>query len=194
MADTIAAISTGNAPGGIGVIRISGDAAIETAAKVFAPADESQLTELKGYRAKYGNIIIDGERADNAVALVFRAPRSYTGENVVELSVHGGLLMVQKTLAAVLSAGARPAQAGEFTKRAFLNGKMDLSQAEAVGERISKRQNGLDSGGKRCDLNIITRRSKLKSIVQRIAGQFEHKNQLCFAKTARLLGCYGGVG
>lgn len=98
MADTIAAISTGNAPGGIGVIRISGDAAIETAAKVFAPADESQLTELKGYRAKYGNIIIDGERADNAVALVFRAPRSYTGENVVELSVHGGLLMVQKRL------------------------------------------------------------------------------------------------
>lgn len=71
MADTIAAISTGNAPGGIGVIRISGDAAIETAAKVFAPADKSQLTELKGYRAKYGNIIIDGERADNAVALVF---------------------------------------------------------------------------------------------------------------------------
>ena len=137
MADTIAAISTGNAPGGIGVIRISGDAAIETAAKVFAPADESQLTELKGYRAKYGNIIIDGERADNAVALVFRAPRSYTGENVVELSVHGGLLMVQKTLAAVLSAGARPAQAGEFTKRAFLNGKIDLSEAEAVIDIIS---------------------------------------------------------
>ena len=137
MADTIAAISTGNAPGGIGVIRISGDAAIETAAKVFAPADESQLTELKGYRAKYGNIIIDGERADNAVALVFRAPRSYTGENVVELSVHGGLLMVQKTLAAVLSAGARPAQAGEFTKRAFLNGKMDLTQAESVATLIS---------------------------------------------------------
>lgn len=137
MADTIAAISTGNAPGGIGVIRISGDAAIETAAKVFAPADKSQLTELKGYRAKYGNIIIDGERADNAVALVFRAPRSYTGENVVELSVHGGLLMVQKTLAAVLSAGARPAQAGEFTKRAFLNGKMDLTQAESVATLIS---------------------------------------------------------
>ncbi len=137
MSKTIAAISTGSAPGGIGVIRISGDDAVKIASKVFLPMDNSSLTELEGYRAKYGNIIIDGEKADNAVALVFRAPKSYTGEDVAELSVHGGLLMVKKTLEAVLKNGASPAEAGEFTKRAFLNGKLDLTQAESVAELIS---------------------------------------------------------
>lgn len=134
---TICAIATGNAPGGIGVIRISGENAIAIAEKVFAPMDNSALSSLGGYRAKYGNIIINNEKSDNAVALVFRAPKSYTGEDVVELSVHGGMLMVQKTLEAVLDAGAVPAGAGEFTKRAFLNGKMDLTQAESVAELIS---------------------------------------------------------
>lgn len=134
---TIAAIATGSAPGGIGVIRISGDNAIAIADRVFAPMDGSSLRKLKGYRAKYGNIVLNGEKADNAVALVFRAPKSYTGEDVVELSVHGGLLMVQKTLEAVLSAGAVPAGPGEFTKRAFFNGKMDLTQAESVAELIA---------------------------------------------------------
>ena len=137
MASTIAAVATGNAPGGIGVIRISGDNAIEIAKKAFQPMDSSDITKLPGYRAKFGNIICDGEKIDNAVALVFRAPKSYTGEDVVELSVHGGMLLVQKTLKAVLAAGAVPAQAGEFTKRAFLNGKIDLTQAESVAELIS---------------------------------------------------------
>lgn len=137
MARTIAAIATGNAPGGIGVIRISGDNAIEIASKAFAPMDKSSLVELGGYRAKFGNVIIDGRPSDNAVALVYRAPRSYTGEDVVEISVHGGMLIVQKTLEAVLLAGAVPAEAGEFTKRAFLNGKMDLTQAESVAQLIS---------------------------------------------------------
>lgn len=137
MAKTIAAVATGNAAGGIGVIRISGDKAIEIASKVFAPCDNSSLTQLAGYRAKYGNIICNGEAADNAVALVFRAPKSYTGDDVVELSVHGGLYIVQKTLEAVFEAGAEPAEAGEFTKRAFLNGKMDLTQAESVADFIS---------------------------------------------------------
>ena len=134
---TIAAIATGSAPGGIGVIRISGENAVAVAASVFQPMDGSSLTDLKGYRAKYGNIMLDGEKADNAVALVFRAPKSYTGEDVAEVSVHGGLLMVQKTLEAVLRAGAVPAGPGEFTKRAFLNGKMDLTQAESVAELIA---------------------------------------------------------
>jgi tRNA modification GTPase len=137
MSSTIAAISTGNAPGGIGVIRVSGDNAIQIADKVFSAIDGSSLSDLKGYRAKFGNIICDGEKIDNAVALVFRAPKSYTGEDVVELSVHGGMLIVQKTLQAVLDAGAVSAGAGEFTKRAFLNGKMDLTQAESVAELIS---------------------------------------------------------
>ena len=134
---TIAAIATGNSVGGIGVIRISGEQAIQIADRVFQPMDKSSLCELKGYRAKYGNVIINNTPSDNGVALVFRAPRSYTGEDVVEISVHGGLLTVQKTLQAVLDAGAVAAQAGEFTKRAFLNGKMDLTQAESVAQLIS---------------------------------------------------------
>lgn len=134
---TIAAISTGNAPGGIGVIRISGTNAVEIAKKVFCPMDNSDLAQLGGYRAKYGTVIIDGESSDNGVALVFRAPKSYTGEDVVEISVHGGMLVVQRALQAVLDAGAIPAGAGEFTKRAFLNGKMDLTQAESVASLIS---------------------------------------------------------
>lgn len=137
MEKTIAAVATGNAAGGIGVIRISGEKAIEIADKVFKAADGSSLLNLDGYRAKFGNIVSDGRMLDNAVALVFRAPKSYTGENVCELSVHGGLFIVEKTLEAVLNAGAVPAEPGEFTKRAFLNGKMDLTQAESVADLIS---------------------------------------------------------
>lgn len=137
MTKTIAAIASGNAPGGIGVIRISGDKAIEIASAVFTPLDGSSIEELKGYRAKYGNIVIKGTKADNAVALIFRAPKSYTGEDVAELSVHGGMLALENTLQAVFDAGAQPAEAGEFTKRAFLNGKIDLTQAESVARIIS---------------------------------------------------------
>ncbi len=137
MSKTIAAISTGNAPGGIGVIRISGDDAIDVADKVFLSADKKKLGDLDGYTAKFGNILSNGEKIDNAVALVFRAPKSYTGENGDEVSVHGGLLGVDKTLQEVLKAGANMAEAGEFTKRAFLNGKMDLTQAEGVLDIIS---------------------------------------------------------
>lgn len=137
MAETIAAIATGNSVSGIGVIRISGDRAIEIAGRVFKPMDNTDLTDLKGYRAKFGNVYADGESFDNAIATVFRAPKSYTGEDVAEISVHGGIFIVEKTLEAVLSAGAVPAPAGEFTKRAFLNGKMDLTQAESVASLIS---------------------------------------------------------
>ena len=132
MSKTIAAIATGNSVSGIGVIRISGERAIEIAQKVFKSADNTPLSSLKGYTAKFGNVYSKGEKYDNAIALVFRAPKSYTGEDVVELSVHGGIFIVEKTLESVLDAGASPAEAGEFTKRAFLNGKMDLTQAEAV--------------------------------------------------------------
>lgn len=137
MEKTIAAVATGNAAGGLGVIRISGDKAIEIADKVFKPQDGSSLSDLKGYRAKFGSIVFEGETFDDAVALVFRAPKSYTGEDVAELSVHGGLFIVERTLEAVFAAGAVPAEAGEFTKRAFLNGKMDLTQAESVADLIS---------------------------------------------------------
>lgn len=137
MPDTIAAISTPQNTGGIGVIRISGDDAITIAQKVFTAADKRPLAQMKGYTAAYGRVYYKNEPVDECIALVFRAPKSYTGENTVELSCHGGLFVLKKTLRAVFEAGARPAEAGEFTKRAFLNGKIDLTEAEAVMNLIN---------------------------------------------------------
>ena len=134
---TITAISTAQGEGGIGVIRISGDNAFEIADKVFKSINNKKIAEMKGYTASFGKICHNGEEIDEAVALVFRAPQSYTGEDVVELSCHGGIYITKQVLRAVLDAGATPAQAGEFTKRAFLNGKIDLTEAEAVIDIIS---------------------------------------------------------
>ena len=132
---TIAAISTAQGEGGIGVIRVSGDGAIEIADKVFKNINNKKIKDMKGYTAAFGSIVFEGEKLDEAVALVFRAPHSYTGEDVVELSCHGGMYITKQVLRAVLEAGAVPAEAGEFTKRAFLNGKLDLTEAEAVIEK-----------------------------------------------------------
>lgn len=134
---TIAAISTAQSTGGIGIIRISGDDAIDIADKIFSPTGKRRLTELKGYSAAHGYIIGNEEKIDECVATVFRAPKSYTGENVVELSCHGGLFVLKRVLRSVLENGAKPAEPGEFTKRAFLNGKIDLTEAEAVMGIIS---------------------------------------------------------
>lgn len=134
--ETIAAISTAQGEGGIGVIRISGEDALEVADKIFKNVNGKHITDMKGYTAAFGKVVCDGEAIDEAVALVFRAPHSYTGENVVELSCHGGIFITRRVLRAVLSAGASLAQAGEFTKRAFLNGKIDLTEAEAVMDII----------------------------------------------------------
>ena len=134
---TITAISTAQGEGGIGVIRISGDNALEIADKVFKSVNNKKIAEMKGYTASFGKICSNNEEIDEAVALVFRAPHSYTGEDVVELSCHGGIYITKQVLRAVLDAGAIPAQAGEFTKRAFLNGKIDLTEAEAVIDIIS---------------------------------------------------------
>lgn len=134
---TIAAISTAQGAGGIGIIRISGDKAIEIADKVFVAFSGTKLCEMQGYRAAYGKILFEGETLDECVALLFRAPKSFTGENVVELCCHGGTLVTKLVLRAVLSSGAEPAEAGEFTRRAFLNGKMNLSEAESIMNLIS---------------------------------------------------------
>lgn len=142
MSDTIAALSTPLAPGGIGVIRISGDKAIEIADKVIKTTSGKKLSSLKGYTAAHGKAYNGDEVLDECVSLVFRSPKSYTGEDTVEISCHGGVLVSSRVLRAVLNAGARPAEGGEFTKRAFLNGKMDLSEAEAVMSLISARGEG----------------------------------------------------
>ncbi|MCQ2441444.1 MAG: tRNA uridine-5-carboxymethylaminomethyl(34) synthesis GTPase MnmE [Clostridia bacterium] len=134
---TIAAISTPIGEGGIAVIRISGDNAIEIANKCFSAFSGKKLSDLDGYQALYGEITDSGDVIDDAVALVFRAPKSYTGEDVVEISVHGGRIMAKRALRAILNCGAVSAVGGEFTKRAFLNGKLDLTKAESIMELIS---------------------------------------------------------
>ncbi len=138
MNDTIVAISTPAAPAGLGVLRLSGPAAIRVAGQVFRPADPARAVEdLAGYTAAYGHVFDRQGDIDDCVALVFRAPHSYTGEDVVELSCHGGLYLLQRVLRACLDVGARPAGPGEFTRRAFVGGKMDLTQAESVMDLIA---------------------------------------------------------
>ena len=134
---TIAAISTGQAAGGIGVVRISGENALSVADRIFKTVSGLKLNELRGYRAALGTVFLDEKPVDEAIATVFRAPKSYTGEDIVEFSCHGGLFVTRQVLRAALQNGAVPAEAGEFTKRAFLNGKLDLAKAEAVMQLIS---------------------------------------------------------
>lgn len=136
--DTIAAIATGMGNAGVGIIRISGGDAIEIAEKVFKPAnDKKEIGAMKSYTAAFGYVYDGDKRIDEGIILVMRAPHTYTCEDVCELQCHGGALVLQNVLKAVLNAGARLAEPGEFTKRAFLNGRMDLSQAESVMDLIN---------------------------------------------------------
>lgn len=135
--DTIAAISTAQAPGGIGIVRISGPRARQVADRVFRSPKGKKVMDAPGYTALYGWVYEGEEKLDEAIALVFAAPASFTGEDVVELSCHGGVFIMRRVLEAVLEAGAAPAGPGEFTRRAFLNGKMGLTEAEAVMQVIS---------------------------------------------------------
>ncbi len=134
---TIAAIATAQAAAGLGTVRISGENALTIGDSVFSALSGKKLSSLPGYSALYGKVYDGKTPIDDAVALVFKAPKSYTGEDVVEFSCHGGLYIMQRVLRAVFESGAIPAEAGEFTKRAFLNGKMDLNEAEAVMSLIS---------------------------------------------------------
>lgn len=134
---TIAAVSTPNAPGGIAVIRVSGENAIVAAERIFKPFGAKRVSEMSGYTCAYGTVYDGDERLDDCILTVFRAPHSYTGEDVCEISCHGGLYISRRILQALLKNGAENAEAGEFTKRAFLNGKLDLTQAESVMELIS---------------------------------------------------------
>lgn len=133
----IAAISTPLGTGGVGIIRISGKNATEIADRIFVSVNGKKLSSSKGYRAYFGRIFDDETAVDEVVCLVFRAPHSYTGEDVVEINCHGGVVLLKKILRLVLQNGAQAAAPGEFTKRAFLNGKLDLSEAESVMTLIS---------------------------------------------------------
>ncbi len=134
--DTIAAIATGLSNAGIGIIRISGEAAIEVADRVYRSKSGKKASETGDHRLCLGSIFSDGEDIDEVLLSVMRSPHSYTGEDTVEINCHGGLYVCKKILKLVTDAGARLAEPGEFTKRAFLNGKMDLSRASAVMDLI----------------------------------------------------------
>ena len=138
MSDTIAAIATGGTISAIGIVRVSGPGALAAADAVFRPADGRPMSAHADRLLVYGRLLdARGRVLDLCLCTVSRAPHSYTGEDVVELSCHGGLYLLRRVLRAVLAAGARPAGAGEFTRRAFLNGKLDLTRAEAVMELIA---------------------------------------------------------
>ncbi len=132
--NTIAAIATAAGVGGIAVIRVSGNEAIEIVSKIF---EGKKLQEQSGYTAHFGKIIFENEIIDEVVITLFKNPHSYTGEDVVEISCHGSQFIQQQILQALIQSGCRLAVPGEFTQRAFLNGKMDLSQAEAVADLIA---------------------------------------------------------
>ena len=135
--DTVAAIATPPGTGGLSVIRISGPDAIRRAAEIFRPASGRDVCTMSGYTCAYGHILRDGEILDDCVLTVFRAPHSYTGEDTAELSCHGGRYLTEQVLRVVLCDTVVPAPPGEFTKRAFLNGKLSLTQAEAVQDLIA---------------------------------------------------------
>lgn len=139
MSSVISAISTPYGRGGVAMIRVSGHGAIEICDKIFN--GKKPLCEVDANRAVYGNIVMNGEVIDDGVFTVFRAPRSFTGEDTVEICCHGGILITQKVLSATYSAGARPAEAGEFTRRAFSSGRLSLSEAEAVIDLIDAESN-----------------------------------------------------
>ena len=135
---TIAAIATAPGAGGIAVVRLSGPESYAVAARVFRPANPNKkVEEAKGYTALFGSFVEGDDAFDEGVALFFREPHSYTGEDVVELSCHGGSAVARRLVEACIAAGAAPAAPGEYTRRAFLNGKMSLTQAEAVMDIIS---------------------------------------------------------
>lgn len=144
--DTIAAISTAMTNSGIGIVRISGEGAFEIIDKIYKGKKKKVLSNQKSHTIHYGYIVDGEETIDEVLVLLMKGPHSYTGEDTVEIDCHGGVFVTRKILETVLKYGARPAEPGEYTKRAFLNGRMDLSQAEAVIDVInSKNEYALQS-------------------------------------------------
>lgn len=139
MKDTIAAICTALSPSGIGIIRVSGEDAIPIVDKIFKTPVGNSLLNAKSHTVHYGHIYDNERIVDEVLVILMKAPRSYTMEDVVEIDCHGGLLVLRKVFNLLLASGCRPSEPGEFTKRAFLNGRIDLTEAEAVMDLISSK-------------------------------------------------------
>lgn len=136
MFDTIAAISTPRGEGGIGIVRISGKESMCILSKIFRPASKKKIEDLRNFSINYGHLYDGDELIDEVMVSIMRGPKTYTKEDIVEINCHGGFLITEKVLELVLKSGARLAEIGEFTRRAFLNGRLDLTQAEAVIDLI----------------------------------------------------------
>ena len=137
--NTIVAISTAPGIGGIGIIRMSGEDCFDVLKKIFNPINTEKAEDIKGYTMKYGKIVDGKEEIDEVLVSYFKSPKSYTAENMCEINSHGGIVVMNKILDLCLRNGAELAEPGEFTKRAFLNGRIDLSQAEAVIDIINSK-------------------------------------------------------
>lgn len=180
--DTIAAISTALGPGAIGIVRLSGPEALAMAQKVFRPARGRTVGPEESFRLLYGYVVDpeDGQKIDEALLAVMRAPRSYTREDVVEFHCHGGLAAQRAVLRLVLRLGARLAEPGEFTRRAFLNGRIDLAQAEAVAAVVAARSNAaLRASVRQLDGGLSERLRKLRADLVGALAQIEATIDFC---------------
>ena len=149
--DTIAAIATAMSSSGIGIIRISGDAAVQIVDRIFFMKNKKNLSDMPTHTIHYGHIKDGDEVIDEVMVVLMRAPKSYTKEDTVEIDCHGGVYVMKRVLETVIKYGARPAEPGEFTKRAFLNGRIDLAQAESVIDIIhAKNEFALKSSERPC--------------------------------------------
>ena len=180
--NVIAAISTPPGKGGVAVIRVSGKGAFEVAERVFSPISKRKISDYPARTQIYGYIIYNEEKIDDGMLTRFPAPNSYTGEDTVEISCHGGTLITRSVLEAILAAGATPAEAGEFTRRAFVNGKLSLSEAEAIGtllEATSREQLRLSASPARRKLNeaISAIRADLTSLMSSIYARIDYPDE-----------------
>ena len=181
-ASVIAAISTPPGKGGVALIRISGDGALQIAAKIFRPVSNKSLLEAQIRKQIRGRIFYGEEEIDDGMATYFKAPNSYTGEDTVEISCHGGALITKTVLEAVIAAGAHLADAGEFTRRAFINGKLSLTEAEAIGNLLdaeSHEQILLSSQKSRTMLSdsIAEIREKLTSVLSSLYARIDYPDE-----------------
>ena len=182
MTRVIAAISTPPGKGGVAVIRMSGDGALDIASKAFLPRSGKKISDYPPRYQIYGDLMDGGEAVDDVLLTYFRAPSSYTGEDTVEISCHGGTLVTRTVLEALFTLGAVPAEAGEFTKRAFINGRLSLTDAESIGNLLeAKDRTGLrlHSGAARERLNskIAELRSELTDLLSSAFARIDYPDE-----------------
>ncbi len=182
LTQVIAAVSTPPGKGGVAIIRMSGDGAFEIADKVFVPISGKSFSEARPRTQVYGHIVEEGDRIDDVLATRFPAPHSYTGEDTVEISCHGGILVTRTVLEALFRAGALPAAAGEFTRRAFINGCLSLTEAEAISDLLeakSREQIRLSGGDARARLaeKVAEIRGGLVSLMSSVYARIDYPDE-----------------